>query len=249
MKAAHRATLAARQLMMHPLFNRIVFKLRFFWYVYILKRINTYRDEASVLAPNYSLDMLKKGVTSDRPLRLIRPMSVVDHLGKSAKILSVGCRFETELLYLVGYGWEPGNVRGFDMISYSPWIDCGNMHAMPYADDTWDAVILGWVMTYSDDTALAAREVVRVARDKGIVAIGVSYYPPHLLTDDRLAESERRMRTKRLQTVADYLRLFEPHVERVLFQHDAADPDKEGVCSLVFQIRKPAALQRAPAGA
>ena len=143
--------------MMLPAANRAVFKLRFFWFVYVLKRMKVFTEEDSVLAPNYSLDMLKKGTTSDRPLRLIRPLSVIDQLSKSARVLSVGCRFETELLYLVGYGFRADRVRGFDMISYSPWVDCGNMHAMPYEDDSWDAIILGWVMTYSDDVQLAAQ--------------------------------------------------------------------------------------------
>jgi SAM-dependent methyltransferase len=231
----------ANQTMMIPAANRLVFKLRFFWFVYVLKRIKVFGEDNSVLANNYSLDMLKKGTTSDRPLRLIRPLSVIDHLSKSARVLSVGCRFETELLYLVGYGFRADSVRGFDMISYSPWVDCGNMHAMPYEDNSWDAVILGWVMTYSDDVHLAAREVIRVARNGAVIAIGVSYYPLDQLTKDRLAGGDERFRDKRLQTVKQYLELFGENVKRVFFQHDAADPGKDGVCSLIFQIQKPVA--------
>jgi SAM-dependent methyltransferase len=225
--------------MVMPAANRLVFKLRFFWFVYVVRRIKVFADENSVLAPNYSLDMLKRGTTSDRPLRLIRPLSVIDHLSKSARILSIGCRFETELLYLVGYGFRADRVRGFDMISYSPWVDCGNMHAMPYEDNSWDAIILGWVMTYSDNPQQAAQEVVRVARDGALIAIGVSYYPLHKLTDDRLAGGDARVRDNRLQTVSQYLELFGQNVKAVFFQHDAADAEEEGVCSLIFQIKKP----------
>lgn len=232
----------ACQTMMLPAANRLVFKLRFFWFAYIMKRLTVFQDENSVLAPNYSLDMLKKGTTSDRPLRLIRPLSVIDQLSKSARILSIGCRFETELLYLVGYGFRADRVRGFDMISYSPWVDCGNMHAMPYEDNSWDAVILGWVMTYSDDPKQAAREVVRVARDGALIAIGVSYYPLEQLTKDRLAGGDERVRDKRLQTVREYLELFGENVKTVFFQHDVADVTKEGVCSLIFQIKKPGSV-------
>lgn len=228
----------ARQMMMLPAANRLVFKLRFFWFVYVRKHLKVYQDEGNVRVPGYSLDMLKKGTTSDRPLRLIRPLSVIDHLSKSASILSVGCRFETELLYLVGYGYKADRVRGFDMISYSPWIDCGNMHAMPYADNSWDALILGWVMTYSNDPQIAAREVIRVARDGALVAIGVSYYELDGLTKDRLAGGDERMRDQRLQTVKEYLDLFGDHVKTVFFQQDAVAGAKEGVCSLIFQIRK-----------
>ncbi len=230
--------------MMMPAANRLVFKLRFFWFVHVIKKIKVFEDENSVLAPNYSLDMLKRGTTSDRPLRLIRPLSVIDHLSKSARVLSVGCRFETELLYLVGYGFRADRVRGFDMISYSPWVDCGNMHAMPYEDNSWDAVILGWVMTYSDNPKQAAQEVMRVARDGALIAIGVSYYPLEAMTKDRLAGGDERFRDNRLQTVRQYLDLFGENVKTVFFQHDAADARREGVCSLIFQISKPASSER-----
>lgn len=78
-----------------------------------------------------------------------------------------------------------------------------------------------------------------MARDGAIVAIGVSYYPLDQLTKDRLASGDERVRDKRLQTVSDYLNLFGESVDKVFFQHDAADARKEGVCSLIFQIRKP----------
>ena len=217
-------------------FNWIVFKLRFFWYVDIMKRLDVYSDGSDVLAPKYSVEMLKKGRTSDRPLQLIRPLSVL--LNKSARILSIGCRFETELLYLVGYGFHAKNVRGFDMISYSPWVDCGNMHALPYSDNSWDAVILGWVLSYSDNPKKAAEEVIRVAKNGAVIAIGVSYYPAHLMTEDRIAQGEVKIRDQRIQTVQGFADLFGKNVDKLLFQHDAEDLDKEGVCSLILKIKK-----------
>ena len=229
-------TRTARDMLMVPAVNRVVFKLRFFWYVYLIKRLTVYTDETQVLVPGYSLRMLKKGRTSDRPLHLIRPLSMV--LGKSAHILSIGCRFETELLYLVGYGFKAKNIRGFDMISYSPWVECGNMHALPHADNSWDAVILGWVLSYSETPEKAKEEVVRVARNGALVAIGVSYYPPHMMTEQYMAEGEVRLRDQRLQTVAAFLKLFGDHVDIVHFQQDAPDPQKEGFCKVIFRVKK-----------
>ena len=59
------------------------------------------------------------------------------------------------MLYLVGYGFKARNVRGLDMISYSPWIDLGNMHETEYSDNTWDAVLCGWTLPYSSESARA----------------------------------------------------------------------------------------------
>lgn len=198
-----------------------------------------HESEAHVIAANYSVDMLLKGRTSHRPLRLIRPLSVLDHIDVStAKVLSIGCRFETELLYLLAHGFKKSNVRGLDMISCSPWIDVGNMHALPYCDSSWDVVILGWVLPYSDDQSRAASEVVRVCKDRSIVAIGLSYYPENSSVE--LASGDSRFRTSRIQTVDGLLNLFEGAVGRVLFTHDAANRDREGVCSVLFEIHKPA---------
>ena len=217
--------------------NRFVFTIRFFFYVRIRRRVRVHSDERAVINQAYSNLMLKRGVTSDRPLRLIRPLSVIDGIDKRrAKVLSIGCRYETELLYLLGYGFR--HVRGLDMISYSPWVDLGNMHALEYPASSWDAVLLGWVISYSEQPQLAASEVARVTRSGGLIAVGVAYYPPA-----QLEEAERKgtiIGTKegRIQTADAILRLFHPFVDKVYYSHDAPSPEVESYCAVVFSIRK-----------
>jgi hypothetical protein len=225
------------QLLLIESVNKFVFQVRFFWFVRVLRRVTTYESEDHVMAARYSIDMLLEGRTSHRPLRLIRPLSVLDHVHiPTAKVLSIGCRFETELLYLVAHGFNKSNVRGLDMISYSPWVDVGNMHALPYGDSSWDVVILGWVLPYSDDQARAASEVIRVCKDRAIVAIGLTYYPDNLSVT--LASGDSRFRTSRIQTVNGLLSLFGGSVGRVLFSHDAANLEREGVCAVLFEVLK-----------
>lgn len=215
--------------------NRIVFRIRFIYFVYLGRRIRVSPDQQGVIRPEYSIDMLRRAITSDRPLRLIRPLSVIDGVKPaSAEVLSVGCRFETELLYLLGYGFR--RVRGLDLIAYSPWVDVGNMHAMPYANDAWDVVILGWVLSYSETPEAAVREIVRVTRRGGIVAVAVSYY-----SRSWLEEAERTGRLvgtkERVQSVEGILRLFDGHVDHVYFSHEPSQ-DVESYCAAIFSIRK-----------
>lgn len=221
-------------------FTRLVFRLRFFWLARIRRKLRVYEDESGVLAGDYSLGQLKAGRPATRILDLIRPLVSIDKVTSKSSIVSIGCRFEADLLYLCGYGFDPRRVKGLDMISYSPWVDCGNMHKMDYADDTWDVVLMGWVMTYSDTPDVAAKEVVRVTKPGGLVAIGVTYEPPHRLEalqqqGNIVSYDEEH---PRMQTVKQYTDLFGEHVDRVYFAHDVADPTKGGRCLVIFSVKK-----------
>ncbi len=218
-------------------FNTFAFKLRFIWFIYIKNALNSSKNSDNVLVASYSKQMLLRGKTSHRPLRYIRPLSVIDILKKdTSRILSIGCRYETELLYLIGHGFKKENVRGLDMLSYSPWVDVGNMHNLSYSDSEWDAVLLGWVISYSDNPKLACSEVIRVCKNGGLIAVGVAYYPKN--TNLTPAGNDRKILENRVQTVEDILGLFAGHVDKVYFAHDTVDEFNEGNCVAIFSIKK-----------
>jgi SAM-dependent methyltransferase len=217
--------------------NFIVFKLRFWYFVYIRRQIRIFENDQAVIANKYSTDMLKRGVTSNRPLKFICPLSVVEVVNKKGKTLSIGCRFETELLFLAAYGFDPKGIRGLDMISYSSWIDLGNMHKMTYTDNSFDTVTMGWLISYSETPELAAREIVRILKPGGVVAMAVSYYPKDYIkkaleTGKYVANPETR-----IQTTEGLLKIFGDSVDQVYFRHQPP-VDKEGACTVVFSIRK-----------
>ena len=56
-------------------------------------------------------------------------------------------------------------------MSYSDFIDVGDMHAMPYEDNSFDIVMLGWVLGYSSDPRTVASEAMRVCRPGGYIAV------------------------------------------------------------------------------
>jgi SAM-dependent methyltransferase len=225
-----------RFLQVKPICN-FVFRIRFLFYARLLRRVRIHEDERAVLGNDYSIARVLRGRATDRILKLLRPLTAIDKLTAESKILSIGCRFEGDLLYLVGYGFPPENVRGMDMISYSPWIDVGNMHKMDYPDDTWDATVLGWVLSYSDNPAHAAQELMRVTRDGGIIAIGVTYYP-HAVLAKMHKTNEIGSDPDRIQTTGRILKLFEPHIDHVYWRHDVADPNQQGPCTVIFSIAK-----------
>lgn len=217
--------------------NRAIFKIRFLYFVYIQKQIQVFENEQSVIANDYSVKMLKRGITSNRPLKFILPLSVIESVNKNGSTLSIGCRFETELLYLAAYGFRPAGIRGMDMISYSPWIDVGNMHKMPYADSSFDTVTMGWLISYSETPELAAREVVRVLKPGGFVAIAVSHYSPEQLARVLADKTYVAHPGNRIQTTEGLIKIFEPYVDQVYFKHQPPS-DKEGACTVVFSIKK-----------
>jgi SAM-dependent methyltransferase len=215
----------------------VVFYVRFFYFMHIRHALRSHDGNLGVAERGHNEVGITHGRPSDRILKLILPLSVLDSMGPDSKVLAIGCRYETDLLYLAAYGFTSKNIRGFDLFSYSPWVDLGNMHAIQYEDNSWDAILCGWTITYSNQPELAAREMVRILRPGGVVAISISYYPTgadsHIATGDMAFGSVRENRS------ADaMLKLFGRHVDVVYFKHDPADKSKTGSCLAVFSIKK-----------
>jgi SAM-dependent methyltransferase len=115
-----------------------------------------------------------------------------------AKVLIVGPRTEDDIFLSKALGFP--DTRGLDLLSYSPHIDLGDMHSMPYADEQFDAVVLGWVVCYSSDTAQAFSESLRVLKKGGHLSIGWEWLPQ---SDKPTFEN---VRGNLINDVADYKR-------------------------------------------
>ena len=101
-----------------------------------------------------------------------------------AKVLIVGPRTEDDIFLAKALGLP--NTRGLDLFSYSPFIDIGDMHTLPYADAEFDAVVLGWVLAYSSDPTKAIEQSRRVLKKDGFLAIGWEWAPdPNVPSDIR----------------------------------------------------------------
>lgn len=205
-----------------PGMRSFIGRTRFRYFVHLRKKLRTIdSDGAHPVTVEHNLKGLQDH-TNARMERLIRPLVSIETVDADSDVLVVGPRTEADLLLLIGYGLKSGKVRGLDLISYSPWIDLGDMHAMPYEDDSFDVSILGWVLAYSAEPEKVADELVRVTRDGGLVAIGLEY--SEMTGDDlkeligyEIEESER----PRINSVPQILELFGDRVRDVYYRHDA----------------------------
>ncbi|MDR7992076.1 class I SAM-dependent methyltransferase [Thermosynechococcus sp. PP45] len=117
---------------------------------------------------NHKLDFLMP-----RMNKLILPLLGIETVFPESSILVIGPRTENDLLRLFSWGFK--NVKGLDLISYSPLIDLGDMHSMPYEDSSFDVIICGWTISYSKNPEKAASEMIRVIKSGGIIGIAVDF--------------------------------------------------------------------------
>jgi SAM-dependent methyltransferase len=228
------------QLLRIDFIRLLIAALRFLYFVNVRRRLKTLEPstgDVGVNAVHHNVLGLKniKGLGVRRSNLLLYPLSAI-HVSKSSPVLSIGPRSEGEILNFKGLGYR--NVRGLDLISYSPWIDLGDMHVMPYADNQFGIVVMGWVLAYSDNRVKAAREAIRVTRPGGVIAIGWEYR----------AESAEALSKKvgyelcdeeRVESVAEILELFDGNVDRVFFRQDLPDgPCEKWELLVIFSVKK-----------
>ena len=214
--------------------------VRYIYFVVLRRRWRTVEPSTGDIGVNTvfhnALQLRKmKYLGVNRSSLLLYPLFSI-RVKRSFPILCVGPRSEGEILNLLGLGFR--TIRGLDLISYSPWIDLGDMHAMPYADNTFGVVIMGWVFAYSHSPEKAAQEALRVVRPGGLIAVG---------SEDRVESAEELAtiggyevsNAKRLKSVAEILGLFGSHADRVLFSQDVPSIacDKWQLL-VIFSVRK-----------
>ena len=147
-------------------------------------------DSVSPHTLTHNLNGLQSGDALWRPRLLFQPLLAIEYIRlnvQDLKLLIIGPRSEAELFIAYAHGFHPDNVEAIDLISYSEAITLGDMHALPWDDDTFDVVMAGWVLAYSHDNQLATREMLRVCKGGKYIAIGCVAEPLSLassLADD-----------------------------------------------------------------
>lgn len=232
-----------RELLKTKLGRFTIASWRYAWYALALRRLQTTTGAGvakTTIAHNVR-GMLDLHV--ERSSRLIDPV-VSWAAGRrinvsDLKILTIGPRTEGEVWNLVARGFRRHNITALDLISYSPMIQLGDMHAMTFPDASFDVVLAGWVISYSDDKQRAADEIARVAKPGAVVAIGIEWGRK---TPEQVAAEKTGYivgSAQRLPSVRAILDLFDDRMDRVYFQVDDQDiaAEEAGDLLVVFRLR------------
>jgi SAM-dependent methyltransferase len=232
------------QLLLVDLVRYLVVAARYFWYVRICRRLSTFdlrSGQATPVAANTISHNLKglRDLAVNRSHLLVRPLSVIESLPVDSEVLSIGPRTEGELFNLAAHGFVLARISALDLISYSPRVRLGDMHRIPFEESRFNAVILGWVLAYSQDPSAAARETIRVTRPGGIVAIGVEYSPK---SQEDIVRDVGYMpgADHRIESCEEILGFFGDAVDHVYLRHVVAPSavGEIGTLSVIFSIRK-----------
>lgn len=229
-----------------------LFRCRFWFYVYLRRALRTTSSpDAFQVTVEHNLKSI--GARNNRMMRLIGPLSAIESLSRESRVLVIGPRNEWDLVLLAKQGYR--NVVGVDLISYSPRIVRGDMHALSslFPRDHFDAVLCGWTLSYSAAPDAVARQITEVVKPGGLVGVAVEYALDHASLDElwRQADGyviqERGRLTRRVNSVDDLLGLFGTSVDRVFWNHNAPSKcyhlpgrlvaEPSAVCA-IFSIRK-----------
>lgn len=199
-----------------------VFFLRLYYFCELRRRLRTMDSQSAVpMTLKHNLKSLRRRL--NRMVLLIAPLAVLENVSKQSKVLVIGPRNEWDLFLLRRFGFDFAACTGLDLISYSPNIVLGDMHAMDFADDSFDVVLCGWTLSYSATPDVACREIARVCKRSGTIGIGVEYFDGDEAAE-RMATGGYLLQDSRMDTrinrVAQVLALFPGH-GAVYFSHDA----------------------------
>jgi hypothetical protein len=214
-----------------------VARARYAWYVGVRRGLRTLEGQSAVAEHTVTHNLRGlHDLAVVRSLALVRPLSVLEELRPDARILVVGPRTEGELLALVGLGFDPARIRGLDLISYSPWIDLGDMHDLPYDDACFDAVVAGWVLAYSDDMETAGSELLRVVRPGGVVAVGVEW---NRRSNAEIVQAVGYVpgAERRIESTQDIIDLLGTEIGEVVLRTEGAE-SADGVRSLIVVVTR-----------
>lgn len=222
--------------------------LRYYIYRYILRNLKSYSGEQGHIGKDtlaYNFRHIARSLKMhSRVYHMLRPVLAIEDVAKripDIRTLSIGPRSEGELLLIAAHGFTWRNIKGIDLFSYSPKIDVGDMHHMPYPDNSFDIIFSGWVLGYSDDQEQALKEMVRVLKPGGYVAFGQGYFA--FTAEEYLEEhGELPLGTKYIINEID--NIFAPirnNIETVYFRHEVSEEmykDDHHAILTVFSIKK-----------
>jgi ubiquinone/menaquinone biosynthesis C-methylase UbiE len=110
------------------------------------------------------------------------------------------------------------------------------MHDLPYPDKSFNVVISGWAIAYSNRPQRCVDEMIRVCVNGGLIAIGITFDGANDEGVRAVARNEKDIEGTNFRTVRDFEKMFGKHLHRVLFQQDPEGQQK-GPVMIIAQIK------------
>ena len=193
----------------------------------------------------HNLESLDPTIADFRPIGLMGPLLGMDQVMQNmadAKILIIGPRTEAEILWYISMGFSAANITGLDLISYSDYITLGDMHAMPFENNSFDIVVFSWVLGYSRNQQKAIEEAIRVVRINGLVAIGEQWDPTPIDDTDQWMKQNKGYSLRGTVTTCaqDLVDLFSPYKTRIRFLNESLQSQKSrvGWISIIAEVQE-----------
>jgi hypothetical protein len=172
---------------------------------------------------------------------LMNPVISIDSIASNLdkiKVLIIGPKLEAEILSVMSYGIPLKNITAVDLIKYSPWVDQGDMHNLPYEDNKFDLILCGWVIAYSNNKIKAAEEMTRVGKSGSIIALAATYSP---LSNEEVIEKRGYLvgSEERINNTEFLLNLFKDKVKNIYFRHDVDQEKKDSYAKVltIFSVK------------
>ena len=161
------------------------------------------------------------------------PLHSIDYLDfENLKVLSVGPRNEGELYFIRSLGFKWKNISSIDLISYSSRIKLGDIHETDYAENSFDIIICGWVIPYSNNYKKILDEMFRISKNKGVICVGYTYIPENKDSVRKYKNSESRFNSK-----DKIINHFGDKIKHVYFNYDAYNDNKNLKRQSIFVCR------------
>ena len=222
-----------------PLMITMITYIRFIYLYYIKKNFKSfYPLDNEVVKRNtgyINLNILNPLAINNffshkKKLHHFQPLKSLYFLNRlNMKVLCIGPRTETELFSLVALGFQLKNINALDLHSYSDLIKLGDATDIPFDTNTFDLVIIGKMLVYTDEPDKVINETVRILKNNGIVSMYHSHVKNENFSKFRLDSSKK---------IFD---LFGNNLDYVYFKYHTFDKQTDsnrGSSNIVVSIKK-----------
>lgn len=169
---------------------------------------------------------------------LIYPLKAIDFVNYDKfKVLSIGPRTEAELMTIRSMGFKWKNIKAVDLHTYSNLIHLGDMHKLEFPDNSFDLIISGWTLRYSNNIKKALSEILRVCKPGGLVSIGFTYPKKN----EESPESKTNKTDENILYSTNQLKeFFIENIRHIYFEFDAFrdNPNISRASIIILRIKK-----------